>query len=284
MPVYLLILMFSFSAFTQTLNESARRMSEIEDVIKSLNQQDCPDIPAPAFSSVWSGIPVACGGSSPRNGYLQSTIIDCTRDGKEYPGGLMIRAKEGHPFIGNARSLYTDGGPVERSIEFVSRNGALNETYLRLEDLAGGPDSHDMKSKIFLLPRKNIPQAETRGDEVFVKMSTGEQVVFDKRTGAIKSGALREGPIDLTTDRFRRTPPNVNYTGTGISIRLNHRYEEPTISSVSAEIKQGNRTCTVPRTQLFDEAGKLKTSSDAQFVTVLNQSCPARPGQQPFRI
>ncbi len=284
MPVYLLMIAVSLSSFGQTLTESARRMSEIEDVVRSLNQQDCPDLPSPAFTSVRSGIPVACGGNSPRDGYSLSTVVDCTRDNKEYPGGIMVRAKAGHPYIGNARSLYPDGGPVERSIEFVSRNGALNETYLRLEDLAGGPDSHDMKSKIFLLPRKNIPQVETRGEDVFVKMSTGEQVVFDKRTGAIKSGALREGPIDLTTDRFRRTPPNVQYTGTGISIRLNHRFEEPTISSVSAEVKQGGRSCTIPRAQLFDVRGQLISTSDAQFVQAINQSCPARTGQQPFRI
>lgn len=284
MPVYLLAIVFSLSSLAQTLNESARRMTEIEDVIRSLNQQDCPELPSPEFTSVRSGIPVACGGSSQRDGYQLIKVVDCTRDQREYPGGFQIRAGEGHPFVGNARSLYPDGGPVQRMIQFISRNGALNETYLHLEDLAGGPDSHDMKSDVFLLPRKNIPQVETRGNEVIVRMSTGEQVIFDKNSGAIKSGALREGPIDLTTDRFRRSQPNVHYSGTGISIRLNHRYEAPTLSAVSAEVKQGNRTCTVPRTQLFDEAGKLRSSSDAQFVQVLNQNCPTRTGQQPFRI
>lgn len=283
MPFLLIFLLTAF-AFAQEreLRTSVERMAELEEAIRSLNDPECVDDHR-AFSKVVSGIPVACASSHPRDGYDEVSIIDCTRDGKTYPGGFRFRSQNGHPLI-PGRSPYSDGGPPGRLIELLSRDHALNETYLYLSDTAGGPDSHDVKSAMFILPRRVIPSVKVVGNDVEVTMTTGEKVVFDKRTNAIKSGALREGQLDTTTDRFRRQPPNVHYNGTGISVRLNHRFEDPLQSSETAEIKQGGRTCSVPRSTLFDDRGKLKTTSDTQLVRVLNHNCPVRPGQSPFRI
>lgn len=115
-------------------------------------------------------------------------------------------------------------------------------------------------------------------------MNTGEKVVFDKRTNAIKSGALREGPLDLTSDRFRRQPANIQYSGTGVSIKLSHRFEDPLQFTETAEVKQGGRSCRVPRGVLLDTAGKLKTQNDRDLMRILNQSCPSGAGQSPFRF
>lgn len=299
--VYLLPVLISFSVSAQTpspefreafrdlerpdsaLRESVNRLSEIEDVIRNLNEQDCVD-ETQAFSKVSSGIPVACGSGTSRDGYEETRIIDCTRDNREYPGGFRFRAQHEHPYTADARSPYQGGSKPGRMIEFVSRDHALNETYLYMSDTAGGPDSHDMKTIMFVLPRRVVPTAQTIGNEVHVTMNTGEKVIFDKRTNAIKSGALREGPLDLTNDRFRRQPVNVQYSGTGISISLSHRYEDPLQFTATAEVKQGNRTCRVPRTALMDASGKLKTQNDRDLVGVLNQSCPTGAGQSPFRF
>lgn len=283
MPLFLMIMLTGF-AFAQEreLRSSIERMAELEEAVRSLNDPECTEDNL-AFAKVVSGIPVACGGGEPRDGYEEMRVIDCTRDGKFYPGGFRFRAEKGHPHI-PGRSLYSDGGPPGRVIEFWSRDHALNETYIYLNDTGGGPDSHDMKSAMFVLPRKVIPSAKVVGNTIEMTMTTGEKVIFDKRTKAIKSGALREGPADITTDRFKRQPPNVHYSGTGISVRLNHRFEDPLQSSETAEIKQGNRTCKISRATLFDTKGKLKTTSDSDFVKVINQNCPAGSGQQAFRI
>ncbi len=293
---YLVAGLISLSAFAQTptpefreafrdletLN-SVNRMSEIEDVVRSLNQQDCAENNE-AFLLVNSGIPVACGSGTSRDGYEETRIMDCTRDNREYPSGFRFRAQHENPFTADARSPYANGSKPGRMIEFVSRNHALNETYLYMSDTAGGPDSHDQKSVMFLLPRSVIPSVQTIGNEVHVTMSTGEKVVFDKRTNQIKSGALREGPLDLTADRFRRQPPNVQYSGTGVSIKLSHRFEDPLQFTETAEVKQGSRSCRVPRATLLDTQGKLKTQNDRELMRVLNQSCPSGTGQSPFRI
>ncbi len=281
MPILIFIL-FTTLSFAQEaeLRESVDRLSGIGELIDSLNEQDCPPEQCQAFSGVTSGITVACASSESREGYEEMKVVDCTGDGRIYPGGYRIRAQAGvHPLV-PARSSYPDGGPPARKVEFWSRNGALNETYIYMYDEAGGPDSHNTKSMMFVLPRKVVPSVRVNGNDVEVTMNTGEKVVFDKRTSAIKSGAMREGPMDMTTDRHRRQPPNVHYSGSGISIRLNHRYLDPVLSGEIAEVKQGNKTCRIPRATLLDSAGKLKSQSDAQFVRTINQSCP----NQGFRI
>lgn len=279
--VFLYLLLFTTLSFAQEaeLKESVDRLAGIAELIESLNEQDCLEDNR-AFSQVTSGIIVACASANTIDGYEEMRVVDCTADGKNYPGGYRIRAGAGvHPQV-PARSLYPDGGLPARKIEFWSRNGALNETYIYMYDEAGGPDSHNTKSMMFVLPRKVIPSVKVNGNDVEVTMTTGEKVVFDKNTKAIKSGAMREGPVDMTTDRHRRQPPNVHYSGSGISIRLNHRYLDPVFSGEIAEVKQGYKTCRIPRAVLLDTAGKLKSQSDAQFVRAINQSCP----DQGFRI
>jgi hypothetical protein len=142
-----------------------------------------------------------------------------------------------------------------------------------MEETAGGPDSHNVKSYMFVIPRVTVPSTRVEGNNIITTLATGETVTMDKTSRAILSGALTEGPIDLNTDRFQRKPPNIHYSGTGISIRLNHRYEHPLLSSETAVVKQGSKTCNVPRTAILDSQGKMKTNSDAALLAVINQHC-----------
>jgi hypothetical protein len=239
-----------------------------------------------SFERVTARIPVACGGArTDADGIDVMHEMDCSTNA-EYPGGYSFRNNPGHPYLDGAKSPYPDGGTPSRNVEFVSRDNASNETYLYLEDVAGGPDSHDVKSVMYLLPRLGVPTTEVSGDDVIVTMTTGEKVIFDKKTHAIKSGALKEGPIDLTTDRFKRTPPNVQYTGEGISIRVNHRFNYPTMpdGASTAEVRQGTRVCQVPRGKIWDSEGALLSNDDKTFVDVINKSCPPKAGEVAFHI
>ncbi len=229
-----------------------------------------------AFERVEPRNQEGCTSFPNRDGYNIINYINCQTNEVLFSGGFKFTDGPGHPYLTGASSKYPDAGTPARAIEFVSKDGALNETYVYLTDVAGGPDSHDVKSVMFIIPRKVVPKAETVGDEVHVTLTTGEKVIFDKKSNAIKSGAMKEGPIDLTTDRFKRTPPNVHYNGEGISIRVDHRFEYPTQGAATAEIRQGSRVCKVPRAKIWDKNGKLLSNSDQALLNVVNSSCPGK--------
>lgn len=238
------------------------------------------------YPRITSGYNLAsCGsGQGTNDGYNIRSVFDCQNGSARVPSGFMISQSPDHPLLRGLQTPYPGGGRVSRMFEMMSVNNAFNETYMILEESAGGPDSHNVKSYMFIIPRVTVPSIERSGENLIMTLPTGETVTVDKNTGAITGGALTEGPIDMNTDRFQRKPPNINYSGTGISIRLNHRFEHPLTSAESATVKQGNRSCNVPRTALFDSEGVMKSQSDAELVAVLNRSCPVRRGQTPFSI
>ena len=264
-------------------------------VLGAVSDVEAPKVPtAPPIPTATSGllpferlnsrISGGCGGSKPSSdGYDETYEFDC-KGTDQVPSGFAFNNGPGNRYLDGAKSLYPDGGTPVRHIDFTSKDRASNETSIYLEDLAGGPDSHDVKSVMVLLPRKGVPTVETVGENVIVTLTTGEKVVFDKKSHTIKSGALSEGPIDLTTDRFKRTPPNVKYTGAGISIRVDHRYLYPTEGAETAEIRQGGRVCKIPRTKIWDATGSLISKDDNSFVDTLNQSCPPKASEVAFHL
>lgn len=235
-------------------------------------------VPKPSpYPRLETGIARICGVSQEEDGFEKRYIFNCKEDYSKdtrIPAGYGFSSKAGHPYT-QVRSPYPRG-KVARSIDMISRNHALNETYLYIIDFAGGPDSHDMKSVIYLLPRTDIPTVNVIGNEVELLLPTGERANFDAETGAIKGGVLKEGPLDLTKDYRKRRAPNVHYTGDFISIRLDHAFEEPTIGSATALVQQKEKSCTIARSKLFSKQGKLLTKSDDELLEVLNAECPVR--------
>ncbi|MES2528533.1 MAG: hypothetical protein V4598_15725 [Bdellovibrionota bacterium] len=242
--------------------------------------------PTSAYPRITSGFDLAsCGGGrGDRDGYNERYVFNCQNSAERAPSGWTFTQNPAtHPMFQGLRSPYPGStGGVTRFWEMVSVNQSFNETYMVLEESAGGPDSHNVKSYMFIIPRVTVPSVRVEGENIITTLPTGETVTMNKNSRAIVSGALTEGPPDLSTDRFQRKPPNIHYSGTGISIRLNHRFEHPLTSSETATVKQGGRSCNVPRTALFDAEGKMKTTTDAALVAILNSSCRT-PGA-PFRI
>lgn len=209
---------------------------------------------------------VACIGGT--EGYRTYTY--CGGDTERTPSGFDFRS----------------GDSPYRDLQITSEDGARDATYLYFHDAISEQDSHNGKSMMFLLPRHGQPQAIENGNEVSITLTTGEEVVMDKTTGKVIRGVLQEGPFSTIMDRFLRPPPNVSYTGRGISIRVDHRYDYPTApgGDATAEVRQGTRVCQVPRARLWDAEGRLLAETDAQMVTVLNSACPASGNQQRFSI
>jgi hypothetical protein len=230
--------------------------------------------PSP-YPRIETGIKRVCSVSQEQDGYEERYIFNCKEDYSPESrifAGFGFRSKPGHPYTSGKKSPYPRG-KVARTIDMISRHHSLNETYLYVIDFAGGPDSHDLKSVIYLFPRVEIPKVTTVGNEIELLLPTGEKAIFDAQTGAITGGALKEGPIDLNPNYKKRAQPNVEYTGDYISVRLNHAYEEPTIGAEKAVIQQKNNICILMRNRLFSRSGKLLTKSDDEFLEVINSQC-----------
>lgn len=274
-------------------HDSLRRLSEIDAAIAALgdiacvenhdhSQDEDQNETQEGFPRVTARLENICERTQARDGYGEKTGFDCSgQDPLQLAAGFQFKSKDSHPHFKDVNPYGTISKPY-RQIEVRSMDHALNETYLYLADISNGPDSHDVKSKMFLLPRKSPPTVLDQGSKVELTLSTGEKVTFEKSTGAIVGGALKESPPDFNLDRFKRKPPQVDYAGSGISIRLSHRYEDPTQASPTADVVQGSRSCKLPREKIFNASGKLITTSDASLVKAINSSCPAKAGQKPF--
>lgn len=267
-------------------------VEEVEEVEESENDPvtetppDAPEDDLIPFASDRPREDIMCPRKTAKSGdaFRQISSLSCSnRDAPAVYSGVSFETDKNSPYFRQGAGIHSQ---MSRSIDFQSGDGSKRETYLYVSEEVMDSDSYNVKSIIVLLPRKTIPHAETVGDEFRVTLPTGEVVVYDKATKVIKRGALKEGEMDLNPNRFERKPPNVQYSGSGISIRVNHRYEHPT-SSVGdpvAKVSQNGRTCNVPRARIWDSEGRALTTDDQQLVNVLNQACPARGGEKPFGI
>lgn len=215
-------------------------------------------------------------------------------------GFNMPRELDGITFSTDGNWPYMQSGPrisptMHRVWEFSAMDGSRSRPYINIEDniLASCPsndpnhdyqDSCNVKSLMVLFPRRSIPNAERVGDDIRVTLSTGEVVVFDARTRTIRpnsGSAMSEGAPDFTIDRQRRQPPNVSYTGAGISVTLSSRFQDlgprpESGADLRATVTQNGRTCTVPRATVFDDGGNIRNADDAAMVAILNRACPGK--------
>lgn len=167
-----------------------------------------------------------------------------------------------------------DSERVERQWRFTTEDGAKQESYIWITDDAGsGKLSELMETIMIVFPRNVQPKAEMVGDDMVVTLATGETVVFDKNTKTIKAGAMKEGKVDLTPNRFNRKFAAVDYTGSGISIRVDKRGEDPRLIAGSAVISQNGSTCKVPANQLWSSKSDFKYGNDAELLSFINSKC-----------
>jgi hypothetical protein len=189
------------------------------------------------------------------------------------PTGFMFKS------VGPSEIAGPPIDPAEKTARewrFVNEDGSRRETYLWLQDDAGsGYLSQLMESVILLIPRKMKPAIEEVNDELHVTLTTGEKVIFDKNTFLIKSGVLKEGKIDLIPDRFKRKFAPIAYSGTGISIRVDKRGEDPRQIPGNATITQNGKTCLVPAPQLW-KAAEFRFADDKALVDFLNTKCKSK--------
>lgn len=206
------------------------------------------------------------------NNFWDTTYVKYKEAPEEIYSGFDFR-NSGPNSIADGEALLA-GESVERSWAFVTRDGSKQESYLWVTDDAGsGKLSQLMESVILIVPRKVQPTVEIVGNDMVVTLPTGEKVIYDKMTKVIKSGVIKEGKVDLDPNRFNRKFAPVSYSGSGISIRVDKRGEDPRLLGGSATINQNGVTCKVPVTELWTSDANFKYGDDAKLLSFLNTKC-----------
>src|SRR5690606_15322060 len=92
--------------------------------------------------------------------YERLVYTDAQRN--EYTKGVRVTMK-----APNSMAPNTATGPTNRQWDIISDDDALNSTYVQItDDPNPGTLSHLMESIYVLIPRKETPRAETKGDEI----------------------------------------------------------------------------------------------------------------------
>ena len=163
---------------------------------------------------------------------------------------------------------------VVREWSFVTEDSSKRETYLWVTDDSGsGYLSGLMESIILIVPRKMKPTISAVNDELHVTLTTGEKVIYDKKTKMVKAGVLTEGKVDVNPNRFERKFAPITYNGSGISIRVNKRGEDPRLIPGNAVITQNGKSCQVPAKELWSPSSDFKFSDDQKLLDYLNSKC-----------
>ena len=140
--------------------------------------------------------------------------------------------------------------------------------------------SHHMNSYFYFFPRRVLPaiQWPHDGSTTFkVVLPTTETVEFSTLSGQITGGVLKEtAPIDLGPDRFKRKFAGIQYTGTGVYIRVDKRGADPRLGT-TATVYQGSKTCKVASAKLFDQNEEssvlFQFATDEAFNEFLKKTC-----------
>ncbi len=170
-------------------------------------------------------------------------------------------------------------GPA-RQFEMQFRSRARQEIQFRITDIPTGSMSQRMESYFFFFPRLNLPaiQSEEKNSLTFtVILATGEPVIFNAKTKEILGGVLKETtPIDLGGDRNLRKFAGIQYTGKGVYLRVNRRGNDPRIGTI-ATLFQGEKTCTIPAKELFNQDIHSQVEflypTDEEFNALLKKKC-----------
>jgi hypothetical protein len=251
----------------ELLQEVPKKLERVQSAVLDAGRPPTCQTPVP-FQKILSFDSPACLKEVSKEIYKEFYVCSSGSASADAFLYYQVISGTGNRFV-NDTSGY---GKLTRSIFMNSFDRSLNGTFLTIQDSDKSQRAAtQMGTDLFLLPRITSPSLEVIGNEIHMMLPTGEEVVFDAGTREIKSGALKEGEFQVMA------PSTVEYSGTGISIRMDLRtYDDPRRKSINAVIKQGSKTCSVPRGNLFGDDGIPKSSSDGEFLASINRSCPGK--------
>lgn len=163
-------------------------------------------------------------------------------------------------------------GPF-RNYTFSFADRARENIYLAVNDdvkISRRYSQDNMFREMHFFPRRVIPAIEKLDDgrQLKVTLPTGEPVLFDAKSKEIKSGVLREQPIDFTKNRHERKNPELVYQGKHMMITVAQRGEAARRAKVWGQVKYAEvhypakyaRACRISPKYLWDQSAKAGDS------------------------
>jgi hypothetical protein len=118
-------------------------------------------------------------------------------------------------------------------------------------------------------------------------------MIFHKDTKEIIGGVFQEGPLDSSSDKMKRSYPDLRYKGRGVILRVNARGQAPQLGEGPNQIDMdfGNRgskevliingttgeRCRRPKTDFWDNMDvspiEFKFPTDESFEIYLQNHC-----------
>jgi hypothetical protein len=153
---------------------------------------------------------------------------------------------------------------------------------------------NEMYSEIIFIPRTVYPyitKVDSNGcNHTKIRLPTDETVIFNSVTKEILSGVLKEAPIDMNSNRHERKFAQIEYTGKGLTIRVDRRAGVPrrihsqsfnkNENTTKAIITYKDKECLVPKEKLWENIKGKQTNSYFKFPddqdlldTVINPIC-----------
>lgn len=183
---------------------------------------------------------------------------------------------------------------VQRNFNFDYLEQARQNLSLMVDDIPNQTISHTMHSLFMFFPRKNMFVVEQLTGTINVTLPTGEKVIFQRDSKEIVDGVFREGPVDVSKDRFKRQYADLKYQGKGVILRANARGQSPQLGeyedsaidleyglkgSVDVLIINGTtgQRCRRPKIDFWEPLDvtpiEFKFPTDEAFDEYLKQNC-----------
>jgi hypothetical protein len=196
--------------------------------------------------------------------------------------------------IGDNNIVQSFNKNSERVFHFDYLEQAKQNLSLEIDDSPNEYVSHTMHSYFMFFPRKNLPLVEELTGTINVTLPTGEKIIFQKESKEIVDGVFNEGPVDVSSDRFKRHYPDLKYNGKGVLLRANARGQSPQLGqyeNVKIDMDHGLRgsldvliingttgqKCRRPKADFWEPIDvnpiEFKFPTDEEFDQYLKKNC-----------
>jgi hypothetical protein len=182
----------------------------------------------------------------------------------------------------------------KRDFSFEYLEQARQNLAMEVNDAPNEIVSQGMHSIFMFFPRKNMFLVEQLTGTIDVTLPNGEKIIFQKDSKEVVNGVFKEGPVDVSADRFGRQYPDLKYQGKGVVLRVNARGQSPQLGQFenlkidmdyglkgSAEVLIINGTtgqkCRRPKNDFWELIDvtpiEFKFSTDEDFDRYLKRNC-----------
>lgn len=182
----------------------------------------------------------------------------------------------------------------QRSFNFDYLEQARQNLVMEVDDSPNLTALPGMHSIFMFFPRTQLPIVEQLSGTIDVTLPNREKLIFQMDSKEIVDGVMKEGPVDVSTDRYKRQYPDLKYTGKGVVLRANARGQYPQLVQSenlkidleyglkgSAEVLIMNGTtgqrCRRPKADFWEPLDvspiEFKFPTDGEFDLYLKKNC-----------